>query len=250
VDDRPTEGQSTVAVLDRIEATFGQRPQAVLADGAYADGQQLAALEAEGTAAYIPVETAAGNDPDNPARRVDPTQPVPQALWPRLPRSKKGKKRPTLDRSAFVYDKAGDCFYCPMGRAMPRKDTHRTRRADGSTVKVFRYECAGCADCALSPACRLGTSPRRVQVDEYEPVRERVHARMATEDGQTVYARRSWICETPFAFLKSWMNFRQFLLRGLDKVKTEWRWACTAYNLRKLVADLARLRAKCAALLA
>ena len=59
-----------------------------------------------------------------------------------------------------------------------------------------------------------------------------------------------FICETPFAFIKSWMNFRQFLLRGLAKVNTEWRWACTAYNLRKLVRDVQRLRRKFAALAA
>jgi transposase len=250
VDDRPTEGQSTTAVVDRIEATFGQRPEAILADGAYADGQQLAALESQGTTAYIPVETAAGHAANNPGCRADPARPVPKDQWLRLPRSKKGKTRATLDRSAFVYDKAGDCFWCPMGRALPRKDTQRARRADGSRVKVFRYECIGCEDCPLSRACRLGTSPRRVQVDEYEPVRQRVDARMGTEEGQATYARRRWVCETPFGFLKSWMHVRQFLLRGLEKVKTEWRWACTAYNLRKLVAALGRLRAKFAALLA
>ena len=65
---------------------------------------------------------------------------------------------------------------------------------------------------------------------------------MNSPSGQEVYGSRSWICETPFAFIKSWMNFRQFLLRGPEKVKTEWLWSCTAYNLRKLVADVRRTR--------
>ncbi|MCK4341782.1 MAG: hypothetical protein KAY37_15300 [Phycisphaerae bacterium] len=30
--------------------------------------------------------------------------------------------------------------------------------------------------------------------------------------------------------LKQILGLRQFLLRGLDKVKTEWLWACTAFN--------------------
>ena len=70
----------------------------------------------------------------------------------------------------------------------------------------------------------------------------RVQERMNSPSGQEVYGSRSWICETPFAFIKSWMNFRQFLLRGLEKVKTEWLWSCTAYNLRELVADVRRTR--------
>ena len=44
------------------------------------------------------------------------------------------------------------------------------------------------------------------------------------------------------------MNLRRFLLRGLEKVKTEWLWACTAFNLSKLIRAVARLRAEFMAL--
>jgi hypothetical protein len=30
----------------------------------------------------------------------------------------------------------------------------------------------------------------------------------------------------------------------LEKVRTEWRWVCTAYNLKKLIAAWAALRAE------
>lgn len=250
VDNRPTEGQATVETVERIEQTFGQRPQEVLLDGGYADGQQLSDLEKLGVQTYVPVQTAAGDDPNNPAVRADPTQPVPEEAWDRLPRSKKGKKQATLDRSAFLYDEENDCLWCPMGRKLELKDSQKRRRADGRTVEVYRYECVNCEDCPLGPTCRQGAGPRMVQVDEYEPVRQRVHERTKTTEGQAVYKHRCWICETPFAFIKTWMGFRQFLLRGLDKVKTEWLWACTAYNLRKLVNDVLRLRAELAEMLA
>ena len=55
------------------------------------------------------------------------------------------------------------------------------------------------------------------------------------------------IAETPFAILKGVMGLRQFLLRGLEKVRTEWLWACTAYNLKKLAQEKALLRAAAAA---
>ena len=41
--------------------------------------------------------------------------------------------------------------------------------------------------------------------------------------------------ETPNGFIKQVMGLRQFRLRGLDKVRTEWLWACTAFNIRKSV---------------
>ena len=34
--------------------------------------------------------------------------------------------------------------------------------------------------------------------------------------------------------IKEARGFRQFLLRGIEKVKAEWAMACTAHNLRKL----------------
>ena len=45
------------------------------------------------------------------------------------------------------------------------------------------------------------------------------------------------------------MDLRRFLLRGLEKVKTEWTWSVTAFNLGKLVRELARLRAEFAILM-
>ena len=39
------------------------------------------------------------------------------------------------------------------------------------------------------------------------------------------------------------LGLRQFLLRGLDKVRSEWLWACTAFNLRKLMMAIEKLRA-------
>jgi hypothetical protein len=44
------------------------------------------------------------------------------------------------------------------------------------------------------------------------------------------------------------MGLRQFLLRGLEKVKTEWNWGVTAFNVGKLVRHMARLRAEFALL--
>ena len=67
---------------------------------------------------------------------------------------------------------------------------------------------------------------------------------MSEEPAQKRYGRRAWMAETPFGILKSVMGLRQFLLRGLEKVKTEWRWAATAFNIVKLVRGIGRLRAK------
>jgi hypothetical protein len=71
---------------------------------------------------------------------------------------------------------------------------------------------------------------------------------MSTPQAKQIYDQRPRIAETPFAILKSVFGLRQFLLCGLEKVRTEWRWAVTSFNLRKLVRHVGRLRAEFAAL--
>ncbi len=66
---------------------------------------------------------------------------------------------------------------------------------------------------------------------------------MKTESGKKNYGRRAHLAETPNGFIKEVLGLRQFLLRGLDKVRTEWLWARTAFNIRKLMIAMEKLRA-------
>jgi hypothetical protein len=50
------------------------------------------------------------------------------------------------------------------------------------------------------------------------------------------YRLRKYVVEPVFGQIKQAKNFRQFLLRGIDKVKGEWAIICTAHNLAKLTA--------------
>jgi transposase len=50
------------------------------------------------------------------------------------------------------------------------------------------------------------------------------------------YRLRKQIVEPVFGQIKQARGFRQFLLRGIDKVKAEWALICTAHNLAKLAA--------------
>ena len=48
------------------------------------------------------------------------------------------------------------------------------------------------------------------------------------------YRLRKQVVEPVFGQIKQARGFRQFLLRGIEKVKAEWALICTAHNLRKL----------------
>jgi len=48
------------------------------------------------------------------------------------------------------------------------------------------------------------------------------------------YRLRKQVVEPVFGQIKQARGFRQFLLRGFDKVRAEWAIVCTAHNLLKL----------------
>ncbi|MEY2606798.1 MAG: hypothetical protein QOH31_4625, partial [Verrucomicrobiota bacterium] len=50
------------------------------------------------------------------------------------------------------------------------------------------------------------------------------------------YRLRKQIVEPVFGQVKQARGFRQFLLRGIDKVAAEWALICIAHNLNKLAA--------------
>jgi len=58
--------------------------------------------------------------------------------------------------------------------------------------------------------------------------------RLQTAAGRTKYKVRQQTVEPVFGIIKSILGFRQFLLRGVEKVSLEWEWVCLAYNLKRL----------------
>jgi transposase len=225
--------------LDRIEETFGRKPEKVLTDGGNNSGRVMAEMEERGIEFYAPAPSHPAAA-ESPVHRDDPTQPVPASAWPDLPRNSQGQ----IDKSNFIYVEREDQYYCPQGHPLPFEDSKPVKWGE-TRVDRKVYRCAGCAGCPLASACISPKNKRgrTITRDEYEKVRERTAARMSTPEGRKLYRQRPRIAETPLGILKAIMGIRQFLLRGLDKVKTEWLWAATAFNVVKLAREIGKLRA-------
>jgi len=69
--------------------------------------------------------------------------------------------------------------------------------------------------------------------DEPTPLEAMAH-RPRTQEGRKLYALRKHAPEPVFGIIKSVLGFRQFLLRGLDKVRGEWNLVTMAFNLKRL----------------
>lgn len=226
-----------VEAVEQVAAQFDKRPEEVLADGLFGTGANLAALEDAEITMYSPCSTP---DPQNPARRDDPTQPVPVEQHDQLPTSTaKNGGGEQLDRTAFVYDEAQDTYWCPQGKPLPYRNTTSQTREDGTRVHRKRYhaETSDCLACVLRERCLSGKKAqgRQLSRDQFEPHRERLAERMASDEGKQKYGDRRSPGERPFAVIKQVFGARQFLLRGLSQVQTEWRWLVTAFNVKQLI---------------
>jgi transposase len=63
---------------------------------------------------------------------------------------------------------------------------------------------------------------------------EAMQEKLATEAGRDTYRLRQQTVEPVFGIVKQVLGFRQFLLRGLSKVDTEWCLVMLAYNCKRL----------------
>jgi len=64
--------------------------------------------------------------------------------------------------------------------------------------------------------------------------KDRMTRKLRTVKGRGTYAQRKEIVEPVFGQIKQGRGFRQFLLRGLEKVSAEWDLICLSHNLLKL----------------
>jgi hypothetical protein len=77
-------------------------------------------------------------------------------------------------------------------------------------------------------ACPKGPLPKgATRVD-------RMRRKLKTKAGKTVYAARKAIVEPVFGQIKQARGFRQFLMRGIDKVRGEWSLVCLTHNVLKM----------------
>lgn len=226
-----------VSQIKQVQSDFDlpTAPPEVLADGSIGTGANLAELQEMQVTLYSPAKMLTADE--NPALRSDVTQPVAEVDWDRLPTMRAPRKQVQLSKEAFVYDAERDCYWCPQGKPLPRK-REQTQKRSSVTRKstLYKANAENCAACLLRGRClREGSKQRHIERSEHELVIEQLKQRMSTPEGLSKYERRRHAAETPFAVIKHRFGARRFLLRGIEQVRTEWRWLVTAFNLSRLL---------------
>ena len=81
----------------------------------------------------------------------------------------------------------------------------------------------------------------KVKKEDKYPATHRMKQKLEAEEGRQRYSKRKSIVEPVNGWIKSVLGFRQFSLRGLQKVSGEWTLVCLALNLRQMRPLLAGL---------
>ncbi len=193
-------GQLTPMAV-QAKQTLGVERLEVVADMGYYWGAQVKECVEAGITAYIPKALTSAN-----------TQ---QGLF--------GKER-------FRYDVGPDCYRCPAGQEL----TYRSSSFElGRAIRYYRAPLSVCRACVLKARCTRNKEARRLSRWEHEALLEQMQQRVLARPEKM--KQRKALAEHPFGTLKRGMDAGYFLLRGLEKVRTEMSLTVLAYNLKRAI---------------
>ena len=155
-----------------------------------------------------------------------------------------GKQQPAAKPSLFTssdfsFDPTKQVYLCPQGKELTchaRNQTNRYR-----TYDVYRARVQDCAACSVKARClSKPTTSRRylsVQVDTQQPnLIDEMKAKIDTEQGKQIYARRLGIVEPVFANICLQKRMNRFTLCTKLKVDVQWRLFALVHNIGKIHA--------------
>ena len=124
-------------------------------------------------------------------------------------------KDETLNHDNYEYDEEKDEIICDGNRY---KRTGGYTRKDGKKILTFYNK---------------GLKKKK-DIPIYFKERLRMKEKMSSSDAKKIYELRKITVEPVYGNIKQNLGFREFLLRGLNGVKTEFNLVCIAHNLNKI----------------
>jgi transposase len=160
-----------------------------------------------------------------------------QGIEPHIPVFDKSQRTDgTFSRDAFTYDHKRDCYICPAGKELrKRQKIYRVPRplVDEDGMMRYRASKLDCESCSLKPQCCPKAPARKIPRSIHEGARDMARNIAATDAYVTSRRERKKV-EMLFAHLKRILKLDRLRLRGPNGARDEFHLAATAQNLRKL----------------
>lgn len=175
------------------------KPKLAVADAKYGTVTNIVALEQDGLCAFIPRADFSQRNAFYPAER-------------------------------FHYDEAQDAFICPQGQLLPLY-----KRSQTEQEWVYRADDRVCNVCPVKAACTASKSGRSIRRSFFQSALDRVDAYRDTDAYKKAMRKRQVWIEPLFGEAKQWHQFKQFLLRGLEKVNIVGLMTAAGQNIKRLL---------------
>jgi transposase len=221
--------KKNVAAIGKDETYF--QGKQLTADSNYHSFNSLSVCREEKIDAYIP---------DIQFRKRDPRFADQERFQDGLHGRQRPDAKPSLFTTAdFSFDPSKQVYRCPQGKELTchaRNQVNRYR-----TYDVYHARPEDCATCPVKTRClSKSTTSRRylsVPVDTQPPnLIDEMKAKIDTEQGKQIYARRLGIVEPVFANICVQKRMNRFTLRTKLKVDVQWRLFALLHNIGKIQA--------------
>ena len=185
-------------MANQARAAMGAEELTVIADRGYFSGDEILACDQAGITPFVP-----------------------------KPLNSNSKAEGRFGKPDFIYIAIDDEYRCPAGQRLIKRFT--TVEA-GMTLDI--YWSSACPRCPIKAQCTTG-SERRVRRWVHEAVIDAMQERLA-RDPEKMRVRRQTV-EHPFGTIKFWMGATHFLMKTLDRVRTEMSLHVLAYNFKRVL---------------
>ena len=201
VTDYPNDFYSLEENADTLKAQLNIIPQTYLADGGYANEEDIQSLEKQDIECIVA-----------------------------FPRERESKKNEQENGIIFTYDAKHDCFKCSQGKTLLLIEKNCKKRQ-----RLYnKYQCKQCAECPVKQLCTKSKKGRiiyrRIDGEWLNAYKKKIE----TKECKEKFKQRKCVVEHPFATMKYLMGQIPILLRGKEKVQVEMDLYSTAYNLIRL----------------
>jgi IS5 family transposase len=196
--------------LQEHQQSFDQTPDTLTADAGYGSEENYQALEEKEITAFVKYNYFHKEQRD---RKKEPDPFHPDHLY---------------------YNEEQDCYYCPMGQKLENIGSYQRTTKTGYLQTIHRYQAQNCQGCPLRGMCHRAKENRIIERN-YNLIRHKKKAkeRLLSEVGIAKRKQRCWDVEAVFGNIKQNMNFKRFMLRGMDKINVEMGLIAMAHNLKK-----------------
>lgn len=139
------------------------------------------------------------------------------------------------------YNKEQDYYVCPMGQHMRRVGTSYGKTANGYVTESARYQAERCEGCPLRGSCFKAKGNRIIEVNHrLNDYKKTAREKLTSEEGCMHRGKRCVEPEAVFGQMKNNMQYKRFRHFRKDKVRMDFTFFATAFNLKKLCADIVK----------